>query len=430
MNGWIQGSFQGDHTKSFEAFSVASGLFINNHKSRIYFGGISDSEKASQLKLTKLTEGTFPLIYLGIPLRPTKWKAMDYDLILMKIRLRLHGCASRNLSYVGRVQLIHSVLLGIRNYWMSIFLLPQRVIKEIDRLCRNFLWGEKGTRSKFHLTSWDQVCRPKIHGGLGFKEGPLWNKIKLAKYIWAISSKQDLLWVKRVNCIYLKGDQIWDYVLHQDSSWYWKKFIKLSKSLPSSTSNSAVVKGKLHLNKLYLLSIPGSPINSMKAVWCKLSVPKHRFTLWQSINQKLLTRDLMHYCHLSIPCLACLVCETNLECHSHLFFDCTFSKRVLQAISGWLGELIWPEKFEDWCNWLTETRKGCMARVVLAALAATVYYLWHNRNKCCFGSSCFTIYHLDSLIKESVKARVSCLSLRTKKLSFREKLMIQFFSSL
>ncbi|XP_062075392.1 uncharacterized protein LOC133779447 [Humulus lupulus] len=344
--------------KSFKAFYDASGLFINNLKSRIYFGGISNSEKASLLNLSKLTEGSFPLIYLGMPLRPTKWKAMDCDLILMKIRLRLHGWASRNLSYVGRVQLIHSVLLGIRNYWMSIFLLPQRVIKEID---------------------------------------------------W---------------------DQIWDYVLHQDSRWYWKKLIKLSKTLSSSTLNAVVIQGKLQLNKLYLLSIPGNPINNMKNVWCKLSVPKHRFILWQAINQKLLTRDLLHYCHISVSCLACLVCESELECHSHLFFDCIFSKRVFQAVAGWLGDLIWPEKFIDWCIWLNETRKGCMDRVVLAALAASVYYLWLNRNKCCFESSCFSIYHLDSLIKESVKARVSSLSLRTKKLSFREKLVIHFISSL
>ncbi|XP_062116335.1 uncharacterized protein LOC133830374 [Humulus lupulus] len=325
---------------SFKAFSDASGLFINNLKSRIYFGGISDSEKASLLNLSKLIEGSFPLIYLGMPLRPTKWKAMECDLILTKIRLRLHGWASRNLSYAGCVQLIHSVLLGIRNYWMSIFLLPQRVIKEIDCLCRNFLWGVKGTRRKFHLTSWDQVCQPKSHGGLGFKEGHLWNKIKLARYIWAISSKQDLLWVKWVNCIYLKGDQIWDYVLHQDSSWYWKKLIKLSKTLSSSTLNAAVIQGKLQLNKLYLLSIPGNPINSMKAVWCKLSVPKYRFILWQVINQKLLTRDLLHYCHISVSCLACPVCESKLESHSHLFFDCIFSKRVFQVVAGWLGDFI------------------------------------------------------------------------------------------
>ncbi|XP_062086229.1 uncharacterized protein LOC133792343 [Humulus lupulus] len=198
--------------RTFEVFSSSSGLVINNYKSRIYFGGVSDPVKDSLLKLSQLAEGVFPLTYLGVPLRPKKWKAIECDLILKNIILRLHVWASTHLSYAGRVQLVHSVLLGIRNYWMSIFLLPEGVIRGIDHLCRNFLWGEKGSRSKFYLSSWEQVCRPKSYGGLGFKEGPIWNKILLAKYIWAVSSKQDLLWVKWVNCIYLKGSQIWDYV--------------------------------------------------------------------------------------------------------------------------------------------------------------------------------------------------------------------------
>ncbi|XP_062118559.1 uncharacterized protein LOC133832201 [Humulus lupulus] len=185
----------------FKSFSSASGLSINQAKSCIYFGGISSVEKEKILCISNMREGQFPLMYLGVPLRPTKWKAMDCDLIISKIRQRLHGWASRNLSYAGHVQLIQSVLLGIRNFWMSIFLLPQKVIKEIDCLCRIFLWGGNGFRSKFHLASWDHVCRPKSYGGLGFKEGVLWNKINLARYVWAISSKQDSLWVKWVNCI-------------------------------------------------------------------------------------------------------------------------------------------------------------------------------------------------------------------------------------
>ena len=161
--------------------------------------------------------------YLGVPLRPTKCKASDFEVILKKIRLSLNSWASRNLSYAGRTQLIQSVLLGIRNHWMNIFLLPQHVVRDIDRMCRNFLWGVKETRIKFHLASWEFVCRPKAYGGLGFREGSAWNKTMIAKFLWAISFKQDQFWVKWVNTIYLKGVPIRDYKLKQDDSWYWKK---------------------------------------------------------------------------------------------------------------------------------------------------------------------------------------------------------------
>lgn len=116
-------------------------------------------------------------------MRPTKWKPEDCGVIVKKIKLRLHTWASRHLSYAGRIQLIHSVLFGLRNYWMSIFILPQSVVKEVEKLCRGFLWGLNGNRSKLHIASWEKVCLQKAYGGLGFREGAKWNRAILAKYV-------------------------------------------------------------------------------------------------------------------------------------------------------------------------------------------------------------------------------------------------------
>ena len=112
---------------------------------------------------------------------------MEGAVIIKKIHLKLHTWSSRHLSFAGRAQLINSVLLGIRLFWMSIFLLPKSVIYETDHLCRKFLWGtidSTRNRSKMHLAAWDQVCLPKSLGGIGFKEGSKWNKVLLAKFIW------------------------------------------------------------------------------------------------------------------------------------------------------------------------------------------------------------------------------------------------------
>ncbi|XP_062075058.1 uncharacterized protein LOC133779074 [Humulus lupulus] len=122
-----------------DGFSTSTGLFINVSKSQIFFGGVDAREKREIIKDIGLAEGCFPLKYLGVPLRPTKWKAEDCGIIIKKIRLRLNTWGSRHLSFAGRVQLIHSVLLGLRNYWMSIFILPQSVSKEVEKLCRGFL---------------------------------------------------------------------------------------------------------------------------------------------------------------------------------------------------------------------------------------------------------------------------------------------------
>ncbi|XP_062075046.1 uncharacterized protein LOC133779059 [Humulus lupulus] len=198
----------------FTEFSLASGLSANLEKSQVFFGGLAELETKQLLNRLQFTEGCIPLKYLGVPLRTTKWKAGDCAIIIKKIQLKLHTWSSRHLSFAGRAQLINYVLLGIRTFWMSIFILPKSVIKEIDQLCRNFLWGFKDSnsnRSKMHLIAWDQVCLPKSLGGLGFKEGSNWNKVLLAKFFWVVSSKQDILWVKWVDSIYLKGQNFWEY---------------------------------------------------------------------------------------------------------------------------------------------------------------------------------------------------------------------------
>ncbi|KAM6553928.1 hypothetical protein CsatB_014690 [Cannabis sativa] len=158
-----------------DEFSNTTGLLINPQKSHIYFGGVSNTEKEGIIADLSLVEGTFPLKYLGVPLRPTKWKVEDCGIIISKIKQSLYTWASRDLSHAGRTQLIHTILLGLRNYWMSIFVLPQSFTKEVKRLCRGFLCRTKDERSKIHMTSWEKVCFSKAYGGLSFKEGTKWN---------------------------------------------------------------------------------------------------------------------------------------------------------------------------------------------------------------------------------------------------------------
>ncbi|XP_062080726.1 uncharacterized protein LOC133785514 [Humulus lupulus] len=131
----------------FNEFSLASGLSVNLEKSQVYFGGLSDREAQQLVNKLHFSKGNFPLKYLGVPLRPIKWKAGDCAIIIKKIQLKLHNWSSLHLSFAERDQLINCVLLSIRSFWMSIFILPKSVIKEVDQLCRNFLWGRKDSNS-------------------------------------------------------------------------------------------------------------------------------------------------------------------------------------------------------------------------------------------------------------------------------------------
>ncbi|XP_062112609.1 uncharacterized protein LOC133823775 [Humulus lupulus] len=338
----------------FTKFSQDSGLLANLSKSHIYFGGITSEEKKIILDCDNIEEGSFPLKYLGVPLRPTKWKVED--------------C--------------------IRIYWMSIFLLSQSVIHEIDRLCRNFLRGAKGNRSKLHLSSWDQ---------------------------W-------------IDDLYLKGQSFWEYNLKADVSWYWRKLTKLKDFLSLDDLEASVLKGKLNVSILYNQLLQQDKISFAKVVWCRFFVLKHIFILWQLVHGHLLTWDNLMLCHVQMASTLCPVCESAVETHAHLFFYCIFSQKVMQRIRSWLGSAIWPTKFSDWLFWKDGRPKGILQRIAATTLAAAVYYIWLNRSSCIFYHFTLSVQKIDFLIKSCLKARM--FSIVRQKIQVQEKLMFEFIQNL
>ncbi|XP_062112719.1 uncharacterized protein LOC133823882 [Humulus lupulus] len=406
-------------------FSSVTGLHINENKSQIFFGGISDAEKLHLSVELKLTEGLFPLKYLGVPMRPTKWKHEDCDIIIQKIKMRLHTWASRHLSFAGRMQLIHSVLFGLRNYWMSIFVLPQSIIKEIERLCRGFLWGVNGNRCKIHMASWEKVCLPKVFGGLGFRNGQRWNHAILAKYIWAISEKMDLLWVKWINSIYLKGSDFWTYKLPPDTSWYWRKLCNLRDKFSREDVKVAGLTGKFYSSIIYNNSLCHQQVGYYKAVWCRLSLPKHRFLLWQVVNAQLLTFDNLLHFRVPLDSLLCPVCGDFEESHSHLFFECSLSKQVLDHIFGWMDCNTWPYEFDRWRTWISNRNNGFIFHLAIMILAATVYSIWRNRNNCIFYHFFKSASSIASEVKSLTHHRL--ISISKQKLSAQEQRVLSRF---
>uniref|UniRef100_A0A803Q8H2 Reverse transcriptase domain-containing protein n=1 Tax=Cannabis sativa TaxID=3483 RepID=A0A803Q8H2_CANSA len=391
--------------EAFEKFCNATGLSANTSKSHIYFGGVKTETKSKILECVKIEEGGFPLKYLGVNLRPTKWKAEDCGVIIDKLNKNLNCWASRNLSFAGRAQLIHSVLLGIRNYWMGIFIIPSKITAAIDKSCRDFLWGSSGTRSKFHRASWEKVCLPKNLGGVGFREGKKWNKALLAKNLWALASKQDCLWVKWINSIYLRNQDIWSYTMKVDDCWYFKKILNLRDNLDEARLSQAVKGGKFSAKRYYNLSIEVAKADYAKASWDKLIVPKHRFIFWQILNSQLLTRDYIGRI-LSIQNVHCPVCEAEVETHEHLFFNCIFTKQVIGAVMEWVGCFSWPRTHGELLNWCKNLNQQPQMRVLNTVIAATLYSVWKNRNCCVFDLCCAAPRRVSLDVRKIVQLRL------------------------
>ncbi|KAJ1391877.1 ribonuclease H [Sesbania bispinosa] len=96
--------------------------------------------------------------------------------------------------------------MSIPNYLMQAFVFPVGVCEEIERLCRNFIWGSSSERKKLHLIAWSKIFQPKKVGGLGFKTLKLVNEAYMVKLRWRMVNQPHLLWVQAVRAKYKYGD--------------------------------------------------------------------------------------------------------------------------------------------------------------------------------------------------------------------------------
>lgn len=104
----------------------------------------------------------------------------------------------------------------MHNFWGAVFILPQGALNEVDRKCREFLWG--GTEEKKSSSS-GIICRPKKQGGLNIKGCKLWNMAAVGKLIWQLM-EEDILWVKWVNELYMNNNEtFWSHVPSPNSCW-------------------------------------------------------------------------------------------------------------------------------------------------------------------------------------------------------------------
>ncbi|GJU57113.1 RNA-directed DNA polymerase, eukaryota, reverse transcriptase zinc-binding domain protein [Tanacetum coccineum] len=66
--------------------------------------------------------------------------------------------------------------------------------------------------------AWKTMCQPKHQGGLGLKELGVWNETLLTKHLWNIATKKEILWVKWVNIVKLRGKSVWEIDIDKNES--------------------------------------------------------------------------------------------------------------------------------------------------------------------------------------------------------------------
>ncbi|CAL1408552.1 unnamed protein product [Linum trigynum] len=326
--------------KILDAFSKISSLNCNPSKSEIFCAGTDIATQNLTVDATGFQIGQLPVRYLGIPLVAGKLTSIDCKVLVDKIAARLRGWGVRTLSYAGKLQLVCSVIASITQYWMNIIQLPAKVIKQIEKACSDFLWDseEEGKKAKIR---WDRVALPKAEGGLRFKDLRSWNTACLIRNLWAIISNSSSLWASWVRQYQLSYTSIWCIPPTISCSWAWKKVVKvrvLAEGYLQARNNGVFWNG-FHMERYYVtkvwetIRVKQPQVPWCKLVWKSLCSPRDKHIIWLIIQDRISTLDKIQKWNAGIINL-CPLCRSVPESRDHLFFDCIYSRNVMQVIPG------------------------------------------------------------------------------------------------
>ncbi|XP_048491428.1 uncharacterized protein LOC125492756 [Beta vulgaris subsp. vulgaris] len=186
---FCNGDFRSIYTllQGFQIFSHASGLEVNKEKSKVYYTSMEESDITRDTDVSGFKVGSLPFRYLGAPISTTKLNAKDCQILVEKMVKRIRVWSTRHLLFAARCQLVNSVLMSIHVYWGQIFLLPKGVLKEVNAICRYFLWSGSHNDARPGAVSWEHLCKTKATRGLGLRDTCLWNIIATGKLALAVS---------------------------------------------------------------------------------------------------------------------------------------------------------------------------------------------------------------------------------------------------
>ncbi|XP_074277988.1 uncharacterized protein LOC141601592 [Silene latifolia] len=295
-----------------------------------------------------------------------------FDSLILKIKHSIQHWSSNFLTYAGRVQLINSIIFGMETFWCSCTLLPQEVLRRINKLCKDFFWGILPDGRRMVFKKWKDICLPWDAGGFNVKDLSTWNDALQCRWIYLLAHTTEGSWSQDSFSSSLKG-----ILAVRD------RLVALAGSITAASSliNSWYSRGKFKVTAAYsylrgvVLAGPWTATLSHPHL-----VQSHKIICSLAAQQKLATVDNLQSRGFYVV-NRCSLCELALEYHAHLFFNCSFSKDVWHQLLQWMGM---HRAGSCLLTELEHTNVGSTHNWRMAwyctSLAAAVYQIWNERN--------------------------------------------------
>ncbi|GAU44727.1 hypothetical protein TSUD_88120 [Trifolium subterraneum] len=382
-------------------YEEASGQEINLSKSEVFFSrNISSAaqEDLSNLMGVKHVMGTGT--YLGLPSTVGRSKKQTFAFIKDRIWKRINSWRSRPLSRADK-EMIKYVLQAIPAYVMNIYLLPDSLINDIERMINAFWWGGGDNNKGIRWLAWNKLTCTKEEGGLGFCDFQKFNMAMVAKQGWKFLNNPNSLVARIFKARYFPRSSFLDSCLGTNPSFIWRSIwksrqvwlqgcrwsivpllhmVEADRVIWSAESNGvySVRSGYRKLMQESNSTFRQTEGEAWGDLWKVQAPPKAKLLLWRICKDCLPTRTRLRNSYVQCP-IECSLCMLEPEEEWHMFFECEGSIDAWSVVG--LNHIILPRRHKfnnirdllfDICRYENKQVAGKMATLL--------WCLWQNRN--------------------------------------------------
>ena len=140
------------------------------------------------------------------------------------------------MSQAAREILIKAIAQALPTYTMICFKLSFTLCHEIESQICKFFWRQWGDNRRIHWVRWIDLCKPKLQGGMGFKDLSMFNDALLAKQTWRLLHNTQSLFYWVFKAKYFPNTTVMGDKNPNNASYAWKSIIK-GRDVRSSVEN-------------------------------------------------------------------------------------------------------------------------------------------------------------------------------------------------
>ncbi|XP_058783255.1 uncharacterized protein LOC131657925 [Vicia villosa] len=116
--------------------------------------------------------------------------------------------------------------------------------------------------------------------------------------------------------------------------------------------------------------------------WHRDIPPSQSMVVWRLIHKKMPSDDNLKIRGLSFPSM-CSLCKSSEESAFHIFFDCTYAKKLWKCLAVKL-QFHSFHNFEDCLNWIQRSWSNQAKVVSFAIIINMIHHIWKARNSARF----------------------------------------------